>query len=713
MKRLLQLSTLVLVLVFSCVKEEPVMYKLTVKAQTGGSVSTSGGEYESGSTVTITATPDAEYEFTGWSNGSKDNPITITLESHQTLQASFTKKKYALNITVEGEGTVTEEIVSTGKDYDSGTKVKLTAVPAQGWELSKWSGDIDSTEESVEVTLSQAKNITVTFTKKLYDLTVNIVGEGEVNEKIITTGKTTQYEYQTTVELTAIPQEGWRFKEWEGDVTGTATQTQITVSDSKTVTATFEQSLQVETISTDFYSALKYYLDVPAPYSRDVIYGTMEHTKATFIYNYEGELYLLKSGAVPHYQYGEFGHPILFKKDENGIWKYLKTFPEVSFEEPRNFSFYNDTTFAFGETAENDCLGDPNCQIGRPGDLWMGEIEFDNIKWRRVNTDETKNYFHGHSIGDVTRDGLPDVISGNDVFIQSQEGTFTRMEYGNNADYDDMGNYILSSDPRLVKFYRNRAFGGNIAVGDLNNDGLNEIVEQNGGSDWENDIPNNLWIYSYNDETDIYERVFEEAKPCSLYTGNSGGVYTKLEDLNNDGLLDIAISKEGEVNDGEYGMIIEIWINEGNLQFKRDSFISSKERTPYVRGVLESGSHSEFRVFDVNHDGFQDIIMGGNQSVSSNIWNTGHENWLGFTMDNLIWINDGTGKFNKAKDLINGFDTTYLLNNGNGEWWQAVNLIPYMNKNGNLSFVVYGHEFTNTEGVFQVRLYDFEIKNLW
>ena len=42
-------------------------YTLTVSSGTGGSVSTSGGTYEEGSTVNVTATPNSEYIFQNWS----------------------------------------------------------------------------------------------------------------------------------------------------------------------------------------------------------------------------------------------------------------------------------------------------------------------------------------------------------------------------------------------------------------------------------------------------------------------------------------------------------------------------------------------------------------------------------------------------------------------------------------------------------------------
>ena len=54
-------------------------YTLTVSAGEGGSVSTEGGEYEEGTEVTITATPDEGYDFVGWSDGDTSLERSISL----------------------------------------------------------------------------------------------------------------------------------------------------------------------------------------------------------------------------------------------------------------------------------------------------------------------------------------------------------------------------------------------------------------------------------------------------------------------------------------------------------------------------------------------------------------------------------------------------------------------------------------------------------
>src|SRR6056300_779107 len=128
-----------------------VKYTITISAGEGGTVSTTGGEYEAGQTVSVTATPQGEYLFKDWSDGNTNATRTITVSSNSTLTANFEKRKYPLTVNVEGEGEVIEEIINSGRttEYDSGTTVKLTAVPAEGWSVfKKWSGSVNSTETS-------------------------------------------------------------------------------------------------------------------------------------------------------------------------------------------------------------------------------------------------------------------------------------------------------------------------------------------------------------------------------------------------------------------------------------------------------------------------------------------------------------------------------------------------------------------------------------
>ena len=53
---------------------------------------TGGGEYGAGAVVTLTATPKEGYELLYWSDRSKENPRTITVDGNEALSAYFIKK---------------------------------------------------------------------------------------------------------------------------------------------------------------------------------------------------------------------------------------------------------------------------------------------------------------------------------------------------------------------------------------------------------------------------------------------------------------------------------------------------------------------------------------------------------------------------------------------------------------------------------------------
>ena len=169
----------------SCSKDAPipdalvptptVTFTLAVAASEGGSVSTTGGEYESGQTVNFTATPQGEYVFTGWSDGNTDPTRTITIDATKTLTANFEKRKYALTLNFVGEGEVTEEIVNAGRttEYDSGTTVKLTAEPAGEWVFVGWEGAINGTSNPQQLLVNEPKIISAIF--KSLDLPQNLL----------------------------------------------------------------------------------------------------------------------------------------------------------------------------------------------------------------------------------------------------------------------------------------------------------------------------------------------------------------------------------------------------------------------------------------------------------------------------------------------------------------------------------------------------------
>ena len=234
----------------SCTKE--FVLDIIVNPPEGGSVFPSDGTFKNGTTVTLNATPNNEYVFTGWSGDAIGNntSVQVTVDDNKSVVANFRLVQYELTTSVNGQGSITETIINTGKtDYDSGTKVRLEAVPAQGYYFKEWSGDLQGDTNPADLIINSVKNVTATFEKLSYELRIQTVGEGTVTEEIISTGKSTDYLYGTTVRLTATPEEGSDFYGWENEeVVSTDNPFDITISEPKFIKAFFEYELFNEVV---------------------------------------------------------------------------------------------------------------------------------------------------------------------------------------------------------------------------------------------------------------------------------------------------------------------------------------------------------------------------------------------------------------------------------------------------------------------------------
>ena len=172
MKTYIQL-VLVFFLFISCSKSiEPEVIpnynlKVSVTPTNGGTITPSEGTYPDGTKISLLGTPSPEYIFKEWTGGvtGTTNPISVTMSSNKNITGVFEKRMYPLSLTIEGQGTVTEELISskpTG-DYPSGSVVKLTGVPVDGWSFVGWSGDYVGTDNPITITVDKSKSITSEF----------------------------------------------------------------------------------------------------------------------------------------------------------------------------------------------------------------------------------------------------------------------------------------------------------------------------------------------------------------------------------------------------------------------------------------------------------------------------------------------------------------------------------------------------------------------
>ncbi len=221
-------------------------YALTVEA-TNGSVTKSPDHvtYAHGTTVTLTATPEAGYHFTGWTSDvtTSTNPLVVTMDSTKTLTATFVINAYTLTVEVTGTtGTVSVSPEQT--PYTHGTTVTLTATPAVGYHFTGWSGSETSTDNPLMVTMDSTKTLTANFAINEYVLTLEAV-KGSVTKS----PDQTSYTHGTTVTLTATAGAGYHFAGWTSAVTSSANPLVLTMDSTKTLVANFalnEYALTVE-----------------------------------------------------------------------------------------------------------------------------------------------------------------------------------------------------------------------------------------------------------------------------------------------------------------------------------------------------------------------------------------------------------------------------------------------------------------------------------
>src|SRR6185369_17562509 len=170
-------------------------------------------------------------------DGASQGPIAAyaftNVHSDHTITASFAPDQFTVNVTTNGNGTVTKN--PNQATYDCGSKVTLSAQADAGWQFDGWSGDASGNANPLSVIVDGNKNIVANFSPIQRTLTINIIGNGTVTKN----PNQPSYNDGSTVQLTATPGPGWVFVNWSGDAGGNANPLTVTMDRDRTITATF------------------------------------------------------------------------------------------------------------------------------------------------------------------------------------------------------------------------------------------------------------------------------------------------------------------------------------------------------------------------------------------------------------------------------------------------------------------------------------------
>ncbi|MEM7129910.1 MAG: hypothetical protein AAF702_26490 [Chloroflexota bacterium] len=225
------------------------------------------GQYTEGELISLTASPDADWQVSSWRGTSADsstshhNSLTMPAANHS---ASVTYSKipipcFALSLEHSGNGldptpSPTNSPPCALGQYVAGEAITFTASPSPDWQVSSWRGTSDNSSTSTSNSLTMPSNnhtVGVTYSEiptPCFTLSLNHNGNGEdptplpANSAQCSAG---QYVAGEMIDLTASPSTDWEVSGWSGtsNDNSTSVSNSLTMpSNNHAVSVTYTQS---------------------------------------------------------------------------------------------------------------------------------------------------------------------------------------------------------------------------------------------------------------------------------------------------------------------------------------------------------------------------------------------------------------------------------------------------------------------------------------
>jgi len=241
--------------------------------------------YAYGTTVTLTASPDATSDFGGWSSDCSDISVgvcAVTLTAAHTIVATFVPKAYTLSVTTSGSGTVAKSggsfihgslycsaaagsSTSCSATVRHGDAVTLSAITPEIGTFVGWGGAC-SGNGGCTLTIDGSASVSATFATRTHTVSVSATGGGlgqftliadnNANTMQRCTARSCSYSYSagTVLNLSAAAKAGVTFSGWSGACSGTGTACSFTVMSDSVATATFDAAPNVVFVTSTTHS---------------------------------------------------------------------------------------------------------------------------------------------------------------------------------------------------------------------------------------------------------------------------------------------------------------------------------------------------------------------------------------------------------------------------------------------------------------------------
>jgi len=601
MKRLWLIS--LIIILTSC--DERIEYSLITKVipPEGGIVNPSSGTYKENAELSVTATSDSTYVFSGWSGSvtSNDNPLILTMDSDKNLTATFVKDLRLLLLNISGNGLV-EKRVDGNLVNDSlfvvGQTIELTAVPGEGYEFSGWTGSVTSNDNPLSLTMDVNKELSVEFISTMRSLKLNIFGEGLVEKRVDgNLVNDSLFVVGQTIELTAVPEKEWVFDKWIYPETS-INPISVTISKDTTLQVKF----------------MRYF-------------------------NYK----------IPSHDWENYSMP----------WLDLANIVE-SLNFDKRDSYNTNAAYAdFNFDGYIDIMIQPNVNDGIPVNTFFLINKGDDTFYIDINFPINKDVQVISSrktiVGDFNSDGKPDVVrpqGGHDWVAKPQ------ITISSNSGYQIK---LIGDGPNIQPH--------TLSSGDIDNDGDLDIFFGSAGEEdgfLINDGSANFTWKWISDIIEDFDKGFEY--PNGKY-GYYGFWSSEMTDVDNDGNVDLILG--GSYKDEDYDAMFSgptiLWGNgSGKYQIEKSTTLFDSKKLSYLNGDLISLSH-DYAVNDVDGDGINDI------AIFSDLKSEGV----------LYQFIKGIGN-REFIDKTNELMTDYIIHNSGNHVWV---LLRDINENGLIDIV--------------------------
>ena len=218
-------------------------YTINVSANpTNGGAVTGGGTYDQGQSCTVSATPNAGFNFVSWTEGgnvvSNQTNYTFTVNGNRNLVANFQALPQDYTITVSANPT-NGGTVTGGGTYQQGQSCTVDATPASGYTFTNWTenGNVVSTNASYTFTVTGNRTLVANFVQQQYTISVS---PNPILAGIVTGGGA--YNPGDNCTVTATANNGYTFTNWteNGNVVSTNASYSFTVTGNRTLVANFQ-----------------------------------------------------------------------------------------------------------------------------------------------------------------------------------------------------------------------------------------------------------------------------------------------------------------------------------------------------------------------------------------------------------------------------------------------------------------------------------------